>query len=123
MARARVTQIAAQRRLEYRQHARDRRFVDGKRSGPWQQQEQRLRVQGRDVEIVRVCRGHTSHGVGIGAVLLEARGRVEALDIPRRHCPDEGLFLGVGMGVASASAFWIAAYARAACSTVIRPFT
>ena len=105
MARARVTDIALQRRLQHASSARHVRLVDGKSARPRQQQEQRLRVQGRDVEIVGYARPPRGHGVGIRAILFEARGRIEALDIPDAPSPDERLLLRVRCASASAIAF------------------
>ena len=60
------------------------------------EQEQRVGVERRDLEIVGILRRHLLHRLGVGAVLLDALGRVELLDVADRHRVDERALLRRG---------------------------
>ena len=60
------------------------------------EEEERVRVERGDLEIVGILRRDLLHGVGVRAILLDALRRVELLDVADRDGVDERAFLRRG---------------------------
>ena len=60
------------------------------------EQEERIGIEHRDLEIVGILRRDLPHRVGVGAVLLHSLGPVERLDVANREGLDERALLGRG---------------------------
>src|SRR6188474_1800364 len=66
------------------------------RATAWLEQEERIGVERRDLEIVGILRRDFLHRIGIGAVLLDALGAVELIDVANREGVDERALLWRG---------------------------
>ena len=94
VTRARVRDVDCQDLLELLVQTLRVRIVDVAIPATRLEQEQRIGVEGRDVEILRIGLVDPLHGVPVGLVLLLAHRRVVVLDVADRHCVDERLLLG-----------------------------
>ena len=84
--------VRRENRLQHTVETLDIRVVDVSGSPTGLEEKERVGIQGGGVEIGRVLGGHTSHRVGVRAVLFTPLLRVEVLDIADRHRLNEGAF-------------------------------
>ena len=89
MARAGMTDVGLQRPLQHADDPLDIRARDVPRACARLEEKQRLGVERCHVEVVRKRIDDRLHGVGVGAVLIRASGRIEALDVTNRHRPNQ----------------------------------
>ena len=95
VAGAGVVDVLRENRLEHLVQLLDVRILDVARAAARLEQEQRVGVERRDVEIVRIRARDLAHRVRVGAVLLDPLVGVEALDVAHRHRLDERALLRV----------------------------
>ena len=89
MTRTGMTDVLRQHTLQDADDLLDGRTRDVPRPCPRFEEKQRLGVQRRRVEVVRIRVDDLLHRVGVGAVLIHPFCRIEALDVAHRHRLDE----------------------------------
>ncbi len=121
MAGAGMVDISRQDALEHLVQSLDVRIVDVARAAPGLEDEERVRIQRRDLEVVWKPRHDLLHGVAVGAILFDPLRGVELLDVANRHRLDHRAFLR-RRAVPQRSAFCAAAYACGDSSSRIGAF-
>ena len=91
-----MADVPRQDALQHLMQPMDVRIVYIARAAPRLEQKEGVGIQRGDLEVLGILRGHLLHGVSVGAILLDAPGRVERLEIAHRDRVDQRTLRGRG---------------------------